>query len=958
MTSPRPPEPSLDEARIYQSIKARLFGIHDEPVRIARHRLLRRLGAGGMGEVFLAHDDELDRPVAVKLVHAKLGHDARFADRMRREARALAKLTHPNVVHVYEVGEHEGRFFLTMEYVEGRSLGQWIRESAPQWAEVIDAYLAAGEGLAAAHAAGLTHRDFKPDNVLRGDDGRICVADFGLARASATPDSNPELEHAFESGEGQTLDERLSATGAVMGTPHYMPLEQLRGGVVDARSDQFAFCVALYEGLWGTRPHPANDLHTRELALADDRPEVPRPGPVPSWVWPIVRRGLARDPERRWPDMRSLLDRLRAAPRRRRAGRRAAFVALGLPLVLAGGWLGLAPDRELAVDPCRIDESALAGVWDDASRRAVRRAFEASGLTIAGEASTRVERALDAWSSSWIAEQVDSCEATRVRGTQSEAMLDRRTRCFERRRGEVEALVEVFAAADAGVVAHAGQALLGLPDLGACELASLAAEPQPSVAPLAREHIDAGYEALARARVELGVGRPSRATELARTARALGETHEHDPLALEARALLAEIMIERGELGPGLEQLREVVLAAERAGLFDLVASTRVELARAAAGDFAEPRLERWLIDEAQLALDRIGRPGDPRAVTLQTARARIAEQAGDFAAAIAAHEAAYELADGWSDEGRRAMLQIGIGTARHRNGDLEGARALLEQSLAAVRAAWGRSAPEAARIEFDLAMVDTDLGELELARRHLDSAIAIDEAVWGRGSIEVARDRFALAYLEFARGEIDSGCVIIDEVLGVYEAELGRIHDETASAINAAAVCRFYAEDFVGALAGYRSSLAIQTELLGEHHREIGLLHANIGEVQFALGQRDESLASHTRALAILTAKLPEDHPELAPSLCGQALVWLETGESERALAALERALAIADASQPLELAEIRFGLARALVGVQGRRGLARARELAGMALEDFEIGGSERRARAVRDWLAAPPR
>ena len=397
-----PRAPSLENARIYQSIRAQLFGVEAEPLRVAGYRLIRKLGAGGMGEVFLAHDDALDRPVALKLVHAKLGHDPRFGERMRREARALAKLTHPNVVHVYEVGEHEGRIFLAMEYVAGRSLGEWIREHTPSWSQVLDAYLAAGEGLVAAHAAGLTHRDFKPDNVLRGDEGRICVADFGLARAStcsSEPGLGRDLGLSFESSEApSTLDERLSATGAVMGTPNYMPLEQIRGGIVDARSDQFGFCVALYEGLWRAQPHVAKNLSAREFVLADDQPEVPRRGEVPSWVWPIVRRGLARDPERRWPDMRSLLDQLRRAPIRRRARQRALLGSVALPLALAGGWIGLAPSTVALADPCAIDEAALAGVWDDASRRALRQAFAASGLASAEQITKRVEDALDAWS--------------------------------------------------------------------------------------------------------------------------------------------------------------------------------------------------------------------------------------------------------------------------------------------------------------------------------------------------------------------------------------------------------------------------------------------------------------------------------------------------------------------------------------------------------------------------------
>ncbi|KIG16358.1 serine/threonine protein kinase [Enhygromyxa salina] len=938
---------SIEGARLYHSIKARLFETEAPVVQIGPHRLIRRLGSGGMGEVFLAHDDQLDRPLAVKLVHAKLSHDDRFAERMRREGRALAKLTHPNVVHVYEVGEHEGRLFLAMEYIEGGTLGAWIRERSPDWKQVLEAYLRAGEGLVAAHAAGLTHRDFKPDNVLRGDDGRICVADFGLARVSANP-SDPALQRSLEisveSGEAPaTLDDRLSVSGAVMGTPIYMPLEQLRGEPVDARSDQFSFCVALYEGLWGARPHVANNLRARELALVEDRPAVPRRGVAPSWVWPIVRRGLARDPAQRWPDMRSLLDQLQRAPLRRRARRRAV---VAVTVALGGAWIGAGGLSERAPELCTIDDAHLAGVWDEASRLALRRALEGS------PSSARVVNSLDVWTSSWLAEQAASCQATRIEGTQSEQMLDRRTVCFARQLGQVRALVEVLSAADAQVVARAGQALAELPDLGACSIAALDVGSEPVVDAAHRAELEAGYESLARARVDLDVGRPDHATALARTAKTAGEALGHAPLALEAKALLARITIERGQLAEGLEQLRAVVLAAERAELFELDASLRVQLARAAAGDAADPRLERWIIDEAQVALDRVDRPLDPREVYLQSARARIAEQAGDYAAAITAHARAHALAEGRLDAGQRALLRVGIGTTLYRQGDHEAARDELEGCLGAVTAAWGQGAPEAARIEFNLGMIATDLGEFDLAKQRLRSAITIDEATWGRESIEVARDRFALAYLAFGLGEIEQGCATIEELLPIYETKLGLIHDETASALNAAAVCRYHAADYEGAIVGFQRSLEIQRQVLGESHQEIGSLHTNIGEAQLALGQLDAAMISYQRALELLSAALPEDHFELVGPLRGQGLVWLEMGDAALAIEAFERALELVDGSQDTDAAELRFGLARALVAVNGDP--RRANELASLALEGFEATGLEREAEAARAWLA----
>jgi eukaryotic-like serine/threonine-protein kinase len=509
---PAGPSPlvSVEEARLFHSVRSRLFDGREDPLRLGTYRVLRRLGGGGMGEVFLAHDDELDRPVALKLVHARLGHDDHFAARMRREARALARLAHPNVVHVYEVGEHQGRVFIAMEYVQGQSLAGWIRDHAPRWQAVLDAYLAAGEGLAAAHAAGLTHRDFKPDNVLRGADGRVRVADFGLAHVEGgatdppadTPASDPSGKHAV------TLDQRLSATGGVMGTLDYMPLEQVRGGTVDARSDQFAFCVALYAGLWGRLPHAAASLGDRERVLVEVRPAVPPPAVVPGWVWPIVQRGLARDPAQRWPDMRTLLDRLRRTPVRRRARRRAVGTLLGLSLAAGGGWAALAP-----APLCTPDASALAGTWDEPRRLAVRAAFTATGERFADESAARVERSLDAWAAKWTAARAENCAASRIQGVQSESTLDRRTACLERQRREVGALVTTLAHADARAVARAGEALRGLPELGACSVQAIDAQAEPVVAPTDRDAVDAGYDALGAAHSALNLGQVDLAVE-------------------------------------------------------------------------------------------------------------------------------------------------------------------------------------------------------------------------------------------------------------------------------------------------------------------------------------------------------------------------------------------------------------------------------------------------------------
>src|SRR5690606_33697183 len=255
------------------------------------------------------------RKIAVKRVRPASASE-RDQERLRREARALARLSHPNVVQVYEVDEHEGRTFVAMEYVDGQTLGQWLAERPRPWRAVLQIFLAAGRGLVAAHEAGLVHRDFKPDNVLLGRDGSVRVADFGLALAG---EEHPAGELA--SAGSMRHDTRMSVTGAIIGTIRYMPLEQLCAQEVDARSDQFSFCVALYEALWRQPPFSVTSSLARLTELQSAEPGPPpraRSGSrPPAALWRIVRRGLRRDPAARWPSMQSLLEALESVTRRR-----------------------------------------------------------------------------------------------------------------------------------------------------------------------------------------------------------------------------------------------------------------------------------------------------------------------------------------------------------------------------------------------------------------------------------------------------------------------------------------------------------------------------------------------------------------------------------------------------------------------------------------------------------------
>ncbi len=315
-----PDEDDLETRLALARTRARMTGV-EEPVMLGHYRILGSLGRGGMGVVYEAIDENLGRVVAIKLLRRDRAGGTAGRTRLLREAQAAARLSHPNVAQVHEIAESDGRLFLVMERVHGQTLRRWCDETERDWRSVLAMFLDAGRGLAAAHAVGLVHRDFKPDNVIVGDDGRPRVVDFGLARTDgAAHEIRVTASHtslaAFDSNPGVPI----TATGTVMGTPAYMAPEQYAGGLADARADQFAFCVALFEALFGRRPFPGSTI--TEVAQAVSRGIPAALGKRERVVAPVVRaailRGLAREPDERHASMDELLARLGKGLERRR----------------------------------------------------------------------------------------------------------------------------------------------------------------------------------------------------------------------------------------------------------------------------------------------------------------------------------------------------------------------------------------------------------------------------------------------------------------------------------------------------------------------------------------------------------------------------------------------------------------------------------------------------------------
>jgi tetratricopeptide (TPR) repeat protein/predicted Ser/Thr protein kinase len=496
---------------------------------VGRFVLIGLLGRGGMGEVYAAYDPELDRKVAVKLLRARSSDGEA---RLLREAQAIAKLQHPNVVVVYDVGKWHDTVFIAMEFVDGHTLGYWMNAERRPWRETLRLYQAAGRGLEAAHALGMVHRDFKPDNVMLTKDGQVRVMDFGLARqvgetdadvarktgSVAVPPADVDPEATMPIGKGATavaaaasmnvssssglLSLKLTQTGAQIGTPAYMAPEQFAAKPSDARTDQFSFCVALYEALYSERPFAGDSMLALMTAVlqGEVRP-APEKASVPGWIRRVLLRGLSNKPEARYPSMKELLAALEADPATRR---NKWLAAAGLAVVVGG--LGFAASRvgAGARATCGAGGARFERVWEEGAattprKDAIKAAFLATGKSFAGQAYASAARALDDYVGRWTAMYRDACEATHVRGEQSSEVLDLRMACLGDRVGNVRALSDVFAKADADVVTNAVSAAGALPPLGACaDVAALRAVIKPPEDPATRKRVAELRDELAR----------------------------------------------------------------------------------------------------------------------------------------------------------------------------------------------------------------------------------------------------------------------------------------------------------------------------------------------------------------------------------------------------------------------------------------------------------------------------
>lgn len=699
-----------------ERLKSALLGTEPAPVQLGRFVVIRRLGAGGMGVVLEAYDPELERGVALKVLGSLVADDAGVQARLRREALALARLSHPNVVAVYEVGTHEEFVFIVMELVRGPTLRGWLAKPQRGATEIIDAFIAAGRGLAAAHDRGLVHRDFKPDNVLFSEDGTPKVADFGLARSVSTSSD------AGHSGVAPRTVLLHSQETSPVGTPRYMAPEQAGGQTADARSDQYSFCAVLREALC--------------------REDAAQPQP-PARVMAVVRRGMALSPSDRWPSMERMLAQLAEASRPRRRGR---LLGAAATVSALGALLWLSPD---GTEDCRgVD--AVENLWNPERASQVRRRLAQLPKAFATNAGERAIGQLDQYAHALRDAALSTC-----RVVVSPAAGQRRRVCLDNALVTFDTFVEgLVRAPNADAIARVSSAIASLPDLEAC------LQPQANVEPSA----PIGHE-LARVSGKMLAFELETAMALALETLQSAEGASDAPGVAAALALVAELHLALGDYDATKLALRRAFWAAHRVGDEALQARTASKLAAAIAvtgGD--KDDAEHWL----KLATGVASRGALAEADALEVTRNAGAVQFlhGDHALAIATLSDGIDAALTADPGGPMApRMLFSRAAAYDQTQDYVAARADLEQAIAIVEARLGRNHPGLLEYSINLGSVLRRLKDLDGAREVLERAMQGFEALHGPNHPDLGLTRLNLSAVYVEQGDLSSALNLLEDL-------------------------------------------------------------------------------------------------------------------------------------------------------------------------------------------------
>jgi len=876
-------------------------------LRLGRYEIEALIGCGAHGAVYRCLDPSLRRPVAVKVERIDPDQAPESAERLRarllEEARSMARFRHANVVPIFDVGTFEGQVYLVMELMEGGTLRQWLRDHAAGWREVVDRFVLAGRGLAAAHAVGLVHRDFKPENVLIDEAGEVKVSDFGLALETATPAGALTPELPAVAVPASSSEPSSSESRSIAGTPGYMAPEQLGGRPSGPPADQFGFCAALYEALYGELPYPRQVSSPAGWIMA----EPPSGTRVPRWVRRILLRGLALAPEDRYPTLDELLGALTADPsaRRRRLLAKAGVVGLTLAALSAAG---LTLFRIWAADPCRSPEGELAQVWNGEARARVRAAFAAAGGAGALATAAYAEKAMDRASGAWLAAYRDACVATRERHVQPEAALNLRLDCLAEQRMDMQAAVDILEHPRGDDLASTLGAAITLPAAGECADARLL----PIVPPIpaaVRPQVDRLRLQLARGTALMGAGRYHDALEalkgVPKEAEALGL------IGLEVKALdrLGTAHADLDDYRPSLELYRRAEALATAAQMHVLATAAAAGLAEAEAlsgGTTAD--VDRWL-GRAREDLQRVGMGG----------------------------ESEYDV------DSVAGLLEALRGHPAEAAVDLQRALQLAHQIL-------GRDRIQVLRIQNNLALALADLGRYDESLALQRNIVASLDGALGPRNPQALLPEINLARALFNLGRTDDAAAALQDLFA-RTSDRERAPEAEGLALRAA----------VEARQGDRAASLRSAALAVDMGSRLGLLsipnwddlHALLMEAYLDDGRADLAVQEYQKFIA------PTHPPSEAP---GDVRFWrlggwayLAAGQPRRALPLLESTLKVGAVrpQYPSWMPRAQYQLAAALVEVHGAR--SRAEALAEAAHEALSKKAEDRDLLSeVDEWRA----
>ena len=922
-----------------------LFG-DKAPHKIGRFDIVSMLGRGGMGVVYEAYDPRLQRRAAVKVMRPPafaVDADPQRAQRLLREAQAIARLSHPNVVTVYEVGSVGDAIYMAMELVEGQTLRKWVTAQPRSWREVVDVFVQAGRGIVAAHAVGLVHRDFKPDNVMIDPEGRVRVLDFGLARLSG-------LE---VSSEGDTLEldtsspDLLTVTGMVLGTPAYMAPEQRSSRTAVPQSDQYSYCVTLYEALYGERP-PRSDED-------DSRAHVHPARRGPRALRRIIDRGLSRRAHDRFATMKELVDRLQRVVDPIRARWAIGAAGIGAAAVTTLMWTSL--PAASASEPCVAASERADSVWNETRKQAIADHFTRQRRGFTEDAWPRVNADVGERIEAWAQAAEQTCQATRLAHTQTEDVRLWRSLCLESQLTRLDSLLNLLQRGSAHALVEATSAMAALDDVSLCDAERAGGTavrwPEDPATIVSLQSLDL---ALAAAKSEEDDNRLSDA--LLHTQKAVAEATAIGFAPMTAKALrqLAHLESAAGHSEQAETLLGSAIEQAE-AGRDDEGAATAwIALVHVVGEELARLDDAKRMFVLTNGALQRAGDPPRLRWRWLAT-KARIHDLAGELGEAVRGFETALALASTELGEhhAHLANLLHGYSRALLRHGDAREALAVAQRAQAIAEARYGPRHPQVSAHLTSIGNAKAGLGQYDGAIAAFERAIKLSQDALGpdHPRLGALHNNLGIAYMQTRGPELAlphfERAVIIDR------ASLGEHHPHRVPAMYGSAMVYFSRGEYDTAEPILREGLEIVRRAWGPEHPDQAYLTTALADLEIERGHPQQGLQGHRRVLALLEPAFGKQHPRLVPTLMGIARALSQLDRPEDAIVALEKAVIIVDRgrNQPVEAAETRFVLAQALrtAGRDASRVTALAR---GAHTVIASAGpGYTARAEALATWL-----